>query len=359
MGPAWTAHLTDRLAHDQRPLTLARLEELVGSGGTRLMRQAKIAVLAPIVARGEVLGMLALGPRVSGEEYGQLEMQALQAALAMVGVSIQNMSFYNRLLENNRQLRLANEDLKNLDRLKSEFLHNVNHELRTPLTSIIAYVDCLLDARTHAQHSQEFLRVVMEEAQKLQGLLENVLAFSAVNEDRLSLTLTTGNITVPLATYYQERLPGVSEGLRELIYTWEKDVPPARFDERRLIQIVDALVENAVKFTPEGSRIHLRVRKAVENDDAWACVEVEDDGPGIPADRIPVLFESFRQADGSSTRAVGGLGIGLALARQLAIAMDGRLTVSSEIGKGSTFTLLLPAAWARIVPPSAEVPDGA
>jgi len=334
------------------------LDEIMDQAGARLVRQAEIAVFAPIVARGEGLGMLALGPRIAGVPYGAMEYQALQAALAMVGVAIQNMSFYNRLLENNRQLRLANEELKNVDRLKSEFLQNVNHELRTPLTSIIAYVDVLLDPRNDSGHTQEFLEVVMEEALKLKGMLENVLAFSAVTDDTLMLTLSSGDVTAPLARYYQERLPGVSGGLRELVYSWDPDVPPARFDERRLVQIVDALIDNAVKFTPEGSRIELRVRKEEEDGQARVCIEVCDDGPGIPKDRIPVLFESFRQADGSSTRTVGGLGIGLALARQLAVAMEGRLTATTEIGKGSTFSLSLPAAWSLTMPPSEETSSG-
>jgi signal transduction histidine kinase len=360
LGSIWTTGVMDRLGKAQKPLPLEALEEVMDPAGARLVKQAEIAVLAPIVARGEVLGVLGLGPRVGGDAFGPVELGALQAALAMVGVAIQNMSYYNRLLENNRQLRLANEDLKNLDRLKSEFLQNVNHELRTPLTSIIAYVDCLLDPRIDGNHTGEFLKVVMEEALRLQGLLENLLAFSAVTDEKLSLSLTTGDVTVPLARYYQERLPGVSDGLRELVYAWDADVPPARYDEKRVIQIVDSLIDNAVKFTPEGSRIQLRARKAFLDGKLWACIEVEDDGPGIPRDRIPILFESFRQADGSSTRSVGGLGIGLALAKRLALAMDGQLNATSEIGRGSMFSVYLPAIWTRIEsPPTAEQPPPA
>jgi signal transduction histidine kinase len=355
LGSLWTSRVMERLARAQKPVPLQGIEDSMDPAGARLVKQADIAVLAPIVARGEVLGVFGIGPRVGPDPFGPVEMGALQAALSMVGVAIQNMSYYNRLLENNRQLRLANEDLKNLDRAKSEFLQNVNHELRTPLTSIIAYVDCLLDPRIDGDHNEEFLKVVMEEALRLQGQLENLLAFSVVTDGKLTLNLTTADVTVPLARYDQERLPGMSEGLRELIYTWDSDVPPARYDEKRVVQIVDSLIDNAVKFTPEGSRIHIRARKAVLDGKLWACIEVEDDGPGIPRDRLPVLFESFRQSDGSGTRSTGGPGIGLSLAKQLAIAMEGQLSATSEIGRGSTFSLYLPAAWARLESPTEVV----
>jgi anti-anti-sigma factor len=105
---------------------------------------------------------------------------------------------------------------------------------------------------------------------------------------------------------------------------------------------LDALIDNAVKFTVAGARIQLRVRRIVEDGKEWIGVEVIDDGPGVPPDQLAALFEPFRQLDGSMTRAVGGMGIGLSLAQRLAGGLEGRLTATSEPGKGSTFTLLLP-----------------
>lgn len=344
LGPVCIAKLLDHLNREPGPLETQRLEAVVGGAATRLVQRADIAVFASIRARDATLGLVALGPRIGGHAYGPVELQAVQAALAMVGVAIQNMSFYNRLLENNRKLRMANEELEHLDRLKSEFLSNVNHELRTPLTCIIAYVDTLLGTRHDPELAQDFLMVVMEEAQKLQNMLETLLAFSAVTQHKLKLQIVHGDVSELLARYFEERLPGVSEGLREMVYRREHDLPAARYDEKRTLQILDALIDNAVKFTPEGSRIELRVGAVTEADGSWVRIEVEDDGPGIPQERLPELFESFRQADGSSTRTVGGMGIGLSIARQLAAAMGGRLTARSELGRGSTFKLDLNAA---------------
>ena len=329
------------IEHLSTPLQVAELESLVGTSAARLIQNASIEVFAPLLARGEALGLIALGPRIGGDPYGPAELQALQTSLGMVGVTIQNMIFYNRMIENNRKLRIANQNLRSLDRLKSEFLSNVNHELRTPLTKIIAYAECAHDLGTMDEKQRDFLKVVLEEGLKLQALLENVLALSAVTREDLPIQLAIGDVAPVLARYYQERLPGVSEGLRELLFECEHDLPDARFDEERLLQIVDALVDNAVKFTPKGTRIVLRVRQATDNEQSWVAIDVHDDGPGIPRERLGQVFESFFQIDGSSTRKVGGMGIGLAYARQLAERTEGRVTVESEIGKGSRFTLWL------------------
>jgi signal transduction histidine kinase len=109
-----------------------------------------------------------------------------------------------------------------------------------------------------------------------------------------------------------------------------------------MLQVVDAHVDNAVKFTPEGSRIDLSVTTAEREGRRWIRVDVADDGPGIATDHMSVLFESFSQVDGSATRKVGGMGLGLAVARQLAERMDGALTAASKPGQGSVFCLYLP-----------------
>jgi signal transduction histidine kinase len=111
-----------------------------------------------------------------------------------------------------------------------------------------------------------------------------------------------------------------------------------------MIQVINALVENAVKFTRPGAQIGLQISAGEEEGKRGVRVVVTDDGPGIPPERLPTLFHPFRQIDGSTTREVGGMGIGLAFAKQLADRMEGTLSVSSEVGAGSRFTLFLPEA---------------
>jgi signal transduction histidine kinase len=109
-----------------------------------------------------------------------------------------------------------------------------------------------------------------------------------------------------------------------------------------VIQILDALVDNALKFTHPGAHILLRIDATTRDDHAYCRIDLEDDGPGIPPDRLPHVFDSFVQGDGSDTRQYGGIGMGLSLARSLAEKMNGHLEVASEIGKGTTFSLYLP-----------------
>jgi signal transduction histidine kinase len=344
VGAACASWLIERLDGEQRIVLASEMRDADDTSIARLVRQESIALFAPILARGEILGFLAVGPRVGFGTYGSVELQVLQTSLGMVGVALHNTKLYNRLLENNRQLRLANENLVELDRLKSEFLSNVNHELRTPLTVVIASLQCVLENKQTASDTEEFLRVALGESQNLKGMLENLLEFSDVSADRLAFRVEAGDVALSLREYFEERVPGVTQGLRELTFFAEPDLPAARFDRTRLLQIIDALVDNAVKFTTQGARIGLRAEcvKSTEGP-RRVRIDVTDDGPGIPKDRISGLFDSFSQVDGSATRKVGGMGLGLAFAKELAEKMGGTLSVTSEIGSGSTFSLFLPA----------------
>jgi signal transduction histidine kinase len=192
--------------------------------------------------------------------------------------------------------------------------------------------------------TREFLNVCLGESLKLKGLFESLLDFSEITADRLRMKLERGVVAEVLRPYCEERVPGISEGMRELTLSVAADVPEAQFDRHRLIQIVDLLVDNAVKFTPRGTHIDIRVHRQTDAGREWIAVEVCDDGPGIPPESVATLFQLFRQGDGSLTRRVGGLGLGLSFARELAEKMGGRLDVDSELGSGSVFRLMLAIA---------------
>ena len=344
LGIACAPWLLERIATEQRLALVADLQNEIGSASSWLVRQASVVLFAPIVSRGETLGFLAVGPRVGDAGYGPAELQVLQTSLGMVGVAMENTRLYNRLLENNRQLRVANEKLTEADRLKSEFLQNVSHELRTPLTVVIASLQCLVDQEPVESPARQFLDVALQESGNLKGLLENLLDFSAATKDQLHLHLQTGDVWPLLKTYYDERLPGVTHGLREFTFRVDPPVPRCSFDRHRVLEVVDSLVENAVKFTRPGAQIGIVVAANDGEGGRGVRIDVTDDGPGIPAERLSSLFHPFHQLDGSTTREVGGMGIGLAFAKQLAERMGGSLSVMSEVGGGSTFTLFLPEA---------------
>ena len=352
---AGAAPLMERSRARPNPLVVADLAEGTDGSIQAVADRAGLRFFAPIWVRGEILGILALGSRSDGGPYSDHDIRVLQACLAIAGVAMQNERFYGRLLERNRELRMANNRLTELDRLKSEFLSNVNHELRTPLTAIIASLDCV--ARAQDDGAPQLLEYASTQSRKLLSMIENVLTFSEAEHDSLRPDFVTADVVAAVSDYYLERLPGVSSELREFTCVREATVLTAKFDEMLLRQLLDALIDNAVKFTAAGARIQLRVRAAGQPDGDWVAVDVIDDGPGIPADRLAVLFEPFRQLDGSMTRLVGGMGLGLSLAQRLAEGLGGRLTATSEPGKGCIFTLLLPAV-VQFDGNPADSPDG-
>lgn len=344
IGASCGPRLAKGLREGEPPRLARDLEDVLDPAGLRLSEEAEIALYVPIHARGKLFALIGLGHRVDGKEFEPVELQVLQASLGMIGVALENTGLYNRLLEKHRQLRSANENLKELDRLKSEFLRNVNHELRTPLTIIIAYTNYLIDLESDAPDSQraEFLDTIAGESGKLKQLLEKLLDFSSMSENDLDIQTELGNICDTLSTFYQDRLPGVTESLHEFSYSPGEDSITARYDPQRLRQVMDVLVDNAVKFTPQGARIELKVSRSDSGSKCFAIVELSDGGPGIDPERLPHVFDSFRQGDGSMTREVGGLGMGLAFAKKLVDQMGGRIEVESEAGKGTLFRILLP-----------------
>jgi signal transduction histidine kinase len=147
-----------------------------------------------------------------------------------------------------------------------------------------------------------------------------------------------------LREYYEKRRNGVALQLHDFRLSLEAELPQALYERRRLYQVLDILLDNAVRFTPRGTHIVLRALRQRDERAGWVRIELEDDGPGIPAAKLPRLFVPFQQVDGSVTRETTGLGLGLALANRLVEAMGGRLLAASEVGKGTTLTVLLPAA---------------
>jgi signal transduction histidine kinase len=220
----------------------------------------------------------------------------------------------------------------------------VNHELRTPLAVVIGSLECVITSEKADAQVLGLLEGSLAQAKKLSGLIENLLTFADAKNARLSVECVPGDPAAVARECYDVRCPGVAAGLRELVYRSAPTLPPARFDRLRLLQILNELIDNAVKFTPSGSCIVIAVDRATEDEREWVRIEVSDNGPGIAPDAMGSLFHSFEQVEGSMTRRVGGLGMGLAFAQRLAACMDSRLTAASTLGKGTAFRLLLPAA---------------
>jgi signal transduction histidine kinase len=234
-------------------------------------------------------------------------------------------------------LRQAKEAAEATDRAKSEFVATLSHELRTPLSVILNYVDLLLEGEfgeVRPEHVEP-LRRVRKNAQEIFDLISAVLDLSRLASGRLSLRMA--EVSVPELL---KAVEGETQGLRELsrlAFIWEvpSDLPPLYTDAGKLKVVIKNLIGNAVKFTKEGS-----ITVGTQGHREGIEIRVTDTGIGIPHEVLPTIFEPFQQVDPSTAQ---GTGLGLHIVKRLLDLLGGKITVESEVGRGSTFCIWVPA----------------
>jgi two-component system phosphate regulon sensor histidine kinase PhoR len=238
-------------------------------------------------------------------------------------------------------------ELRRLERLRQEFAANVSHELKTPLAVIRACVETLLDGAAEDPESRDrFLRQVDDQAARLHALILDLLNLSRVESG--AELFEFGRVAVAGAVdACVERHLARAEARRQTLRV--EAGPPdlaAWADEEAVEQILDNLLDNAVKYTPEGGRVTVRWRA----EDGQVVLEVADTGVGIPEADLARVFERFYRVDKARSREVGGTGLGLSIVKHLAQAMKGSVRAASRVGQGTTFTVSLPRAAAFPLP---------
>jgi two-component system sensor histidine kinase VicK len=234
---------------------------------------------------------------------------------------------------------------REVERMKTEFLANISHEWKTPLTPIKGYASMLSTRPLSREKTQDFASEILVSAGKLERVISRLVNFATVSAGRLDLrteAVVVRELAEGTRVRWKDRL---GEGHR-LVIRVARGVPDVEGDRRYLDQVLDELIDNAVKYSPEGGQVTISARAAgLAGNGSKPYVElaVGDQGVGIPADRLGTIFGDFAQGDGSATREFGGLGLGLALVSHICEAHGGRLTCRSEVGEGSTFTVVLPA----------------
>jgi|GEM_PF-3172989 len=267
-----------------------------------------------------------------------------------------NRELEEKVQERTEVIARQTEELRSLDQAKTVFFANVSHEFRTPLTLLLAWVQRLKKERLDLDSAEgsEALYQMQSQVKNLQGLINQILDLTKIEAGRFELNKAPLDMTA-----FVKRFAGTFQSLAD--YKQLKmviDVPnvpiPVWASGTALEQILGNLLNNAIKFTDEGGKINVQLRTQL---DQTVSLSVSDTGWGISSEDLPHVFERFYQAKNSRNKQGGGTGIGLALAADLAKLHDGTLTATSELGKGSTFTLELPVSEIVPLPTSEPIPE--
>ncbi len=248
-------------------------------------------------------------------------------------------------------------ELERANQYKSEFLANMSHELRTPLNSSLILATLLADNNSGnlTDEQVQFAKTIYEAGTDLLALINDILDLSKIESGKVELSIAPVNLAAAIDSLIKTVAPLAEQKQLELSASVDAAVPPAfSTDAQRLGQVLKNLMSNAIKFTDRGS-----VTLHVSRDGDRLRFAVRDTGIGIPASQQSIIFEAFRQADGSTHRKYGGTGLGLSIARDLSRLLGGDITVESEPGRGSVFTLLLPLSVPVSVPMPAAAPVAA
>lgn len=302
--------------------------------------QTRTILCAPMRnPQGQVIGVFQVLNKQGGE-FSALDEQLLASLSSQAAVAVSNAQLYDELQRAYAQLQTA-------DKLKSDFLNSLSHELRTPLAPILGYAEILLSGGmgTLPASSIRGIQAIDQSGKRLLRMVESLLAFVRLDQGQVALNREAVQLSSLFARLLDAFQGRAEEQKLSLTIEVAEDLPPVLADPQELMMALTHLVDNATKFTSAGGSVTLKAKVIPgESGNPDVQVAVQDTGVGIPPDQQSRIFDRFYQADSSPTRQFGGVGIGLAVVKQIIEAHGSRVLVESEPGKGSTFAFTLPVA---------------
>ncbi len=318
-------------ARTQEPVIVNDVTSLTGYARSSLLPDTRSEVAIPVIAAGELLGVLDVHDD-EANTFTEGDLNVFMTLAGQIATAVENAMLFE-------EIQQTADRLRELDRLKSEFLANMSHELRTPLNSIIGYAEIMLmgiDGDIDPEIEQD-IQGIFDNGQHLLHLINDILDLAKIEAGRLTLNKAQVNLGRLLEEVRAHNTGLLASKPLTVHIEAEPGLPEVLGDPMRLNQVVNNLLSNAIKFTDEG---HVKLRAYQE--DGHVCVAVEDTGVGIAEAHFDIIFERFRQADGSASRPQEGTGLGLAITRHLVEMHGGTIDVQSQLGEGSVFTVRLP-----------------
>lgn len=306
----------------------------------RIIRDLRLqsAMVVPLRSHGQPLGAMTFVYADSGRRYSSEDLSFAEDFARRAAMAIENARAVKEKDEARTREQVLRSAAELANRAKDEFLATVSHELRTPLTAILGWA-VLLRRRNLPVEIDRPLSTIERNARLQAKLIEDVLDSSRIMSGKLALNFGVTRMRDTVVSAVEVVTPAAqAKGIAMVMDLPEEDVSVVA-DPDRLQQVVWNLLSNAVKFTPKGGRVSVRLERRPSD----VCISVSDNGEGIRRNVLPFLFEPFWQADASTKRRHGGLGLGLSIVRQLVVAHGGTVKADSEgEGKGATFTVVLP-----------------
>jgi signal transduction histidine kinase/DNA-binding response OmpR family regulator len=319
------------------------------------LRALGCEVLVPFVRKGRLLGLIGLGPREFEEPYSKSDLELLGSVALDAGMPLENSLLLERVsteITDRERKNAEKEAAEQANKTKSEFLARMSHELRTPLNAIIGYSE-MLEEEAEEMGEESFvadLKKIRSAGKHLLALINSVLDISKIEAGKMELYIEPFVVEKMVQDTLPIVQPLVAKNGNKLLYESRGGLGTMVADQVKIRQILFNLISNAAKFTENGG-ITLAVEAASREGGDWIRFTVSDTGIGMTPEQMAKLFKAFAQADASVTSKYGGTGLGLAISRHFAQMMGGDIVVTSELGRGTIFTVEVPR---KVKPANAE-----